>query len=160
MFAAQQAVQAISPYIEQQEQQGLEDEALTARQMAAEGKADFEDLAPEMDRLIAEENGLITREVKQTLVAMAQEGGVHGKRMVWEHLYTAARAARGPERTRAQTTEKRRRTTTAEAARIAATVSSSEGSGTRTPPNEAEARELQKRNAIRKELGQPLLEEP
>jgi hypothetical protein len=154
--SAQIALQAVQPEIEKSHERTVEEEAQTAKQLVAAEHPDFDDYTEDMDRLIRDQNGLLPEETKKQLAEIAQNG-VEGKRMAWEHLYLAARAARGPRRQQAQTVEKERRTKRADAAKIAATVSTAEGSGAHTPPNAAEQAVLQKRNAIRQRLGQPEL---
>lgn len=156
-YAAQSALQAVEPKLEESQQRTAEEEAKNAEQIAASARPDFAEYREDMDRLISED-GPIPEETKFWLAEMAGQG-VEGKVRAWDYLYLAAVAARGPRRQQAQTVEKKRRTERSDAAKIAATVSSAEGTGAHTPPSAAESYVLQRRNAIREKLGQPLLTE-
>jgi len=157
-FAANQAMQAMAPLVQREQERMIEDEAEVAKMIVADGKDDFDDLQDEMDRLVRED-GLLPVETKQRLAAMAQQGGVEGKVHAWEYLYMAAQAAKGKTRAKAQRVEDGRRRAKADRAKIAATVSTSEGAATRTPLSEAESYVVKRKNAIREKLGQPLIEE-
>jgi len=157
-MATNQAMQAVTPLMQREQERMIEDEAEVAKLIASDGKDDFEELQPEMDRLVREQ-GLLPEQTKQRLAAMAQQGGVEGKVHAWEYLYMAASAAKGKNRAKAQRVEDGRRRAAADRAKVAATVSTSEGAVTRTPRSEAESYVVQKKNAIRQRLGQPLIEE-
>ena len=154
-LATQHALAAVSPLIEEQKGRLVETEALRARATIASRHPDFDDLEQEMDRLVLEENGPLDADTKQWLEDTARTQGIPGKVRVLEYLYQVASQSVSPKRREAQVTEKRRRKAAADAARVSATVSSSEASGTRTPLSEAELAVLAKRNAIREKLGQP-----
>jgi hypothetical protein len=157
-FAARRATEAVRPQFEQTQEQHLVEEAMLARQIAGSQHDDFDEYLEEMDALVRSENGMLSEATKAWLAEESQKG-VEGKVRAWDHLYLAARASRGPRQQQATTVERRRRTMSSDAAKIAATVSTSEGSAARNPPNEAELAVIRKRNAIREKLGQPLLEE-
>jgi uncharacterized protein YkwD len=70
-----------------------------------------------------------------------------------------AAATRAPVRAKVAKEERQRRKVSADEARLAATVSSAEGSSTRTPLPEAELAVVRRRNAIREKAGMPLLPE-
>lgn len=157
-FAAQQAMRVVSPLIEREQERSVEDEAEIAKEIAAEGRDDFAELEAEMDRLVRED-GLLPDMTKQRLALMAQQGGVEGKIHAWEYLYMAASATKGKNRAKAQRVEESRRRAAVDRAKVAATVSSSEGAQARTPRTAAEDYVISRKNAIREKLGQPLIEE-
>lgn len=155
-FAAQQARQAVQPEIERVRSTPPDDPEAAQRAVAAK-HPDFEQLRPEMDRLIVED-GALDVETKNWLAELASQGGA-GKVRAWEYLYMTASATRAPERERTRTKERERRKVSADEDRLAATVSSSEGASTRTPLSEAELAVIRKKNGIRAKAGMPLLPE-
>jgi hypothetical protein len=157
-FAAQQAMRAVSPLLQRDQERSVEQEAEIAKGIAAEDKEDFAELEAEMDRLV-KEDGLLPAQTKQRLALMAQQGGVEGKVHAWEYLYMAASATKGKSRAKAQRVEDSRRRAAADRARVQATVSTSEGAQTRTPRTASEDYVISRKNAIRQKLGQPLIED-
>lgn len=156
-LATQHALAAVAPLLDEQKQRNVEEEAIRARSTVAARHPDFDDLEQEMDRMVLEENGLLDTPTKQWLEETARTQGVQGKVNALEYLYRVASQTASPRRREAQTIERRRRKETSDAAKVSATVSSSEATGTRTPLTEAELAVLTKRNSIRAKLGQPLL---
>jgi hypothetical protein len=155
-YAAQNARQAVQPEIERM-RSTPPDDPQAVRQAFAAKHPDFEQLEPEMDRLILED-GALDIETKQWLADLASQGGA-GKQRALEYLYMTAAATRAPVRAKVAKEERQRRKVSADEARLAATVSSAEGSSTRTPLPEAELAVVRRRNAIREKAGMPLLPE-
>jgi hypothetical protein len=156
-FAAQRALQAVSPLLAEQQQRSTEADAAAAKQYVSDQYDDFGELEQTMDNLIRED-GALPAETKQRLTQMAQSG-YEGKVHAWEFLYQAASAVKGKSRTRARSVEASRRKQDSDRAKIAATVSSSEATQTRTSRTATELAVIRKKNAIREKLGQPLLPE-
>jgi hypothetical protein len=156
-LATQHALAAVSPLLEEQQHRVVENEAIRARSTVASRHPDFDDLEQEMDRMVLEEDGVLDAAQKQWLEDTARTQGLQGKINVLEYLYRMASQNVSPSRRQAQATERRRRKETSDAAKVSATVSSSEATGTRTPLSEAELTVLAKKNSIRAKLGQPLL---
>ena len=157
-YAARHAVAAVQPLVEQQRQQAALGEADMARQTAQNTREDFAEYEDEIHRIASGENDVLPAETRQCLTGLAQQGGAEGKAFVWDYLYLTAKATTAESRARAQREERKQRRASADQRKLAATVSSAEGASVRTPPmTEAESRVIQKRNAIRKRLGQPLL---
>jgi hypothetical protein len=71
----------------------------------------------------------------------------------------AAVASTAPQRRRQKTAERQRRKAASDAAKVQATVSSSEATSVSTPLSEDELKVVRKKNAIRAKLGQPLIPE-
>jgi hypothetical protein len=140
------------------EQRSPTEEAQLARQRAAAPYEDFEEYSETMDRLVKQEEGLLPEETRQQLAQMAQSG-LEGKRMAWDYLYQAAKAMGAPNRRKAQEAEKKQRRASGNAAKVAAMVSSSEATPTRTPLTEAELIVIRKKNELRERWGQELLPE-
>jgi hypothetical protein len=155
-YAAQNARQAVQPEIERV-RSTPPDDPQAVRQAFAAKHPDFEQLEPEMDRLILED-GALDVETKQWLADLAEQGGA-GKQRALEYLYMTAAATRAPVRAKVAKEERQRRKVSADEAKLAATVSSAEGSSTRTPLPEAELAVVRRRNAIREKAGMPLLPE-
>ena len=156
-FADQRAQMATAPLLQQNAEQSARSEAQEAQQIVAAQYEDFADHLETMNRLVSEEGGL-PPETRERLQQMSQVG-LPGKIHAWEFLYQAARATNGERRRKVDRAEEGRRRAKADKAKIAATVSSSEGAQTRTPRSAAEDYVIQKKNAIRQRLGQPLIEE-
>jgi len=152
--AAQQAAQ---PLLDERAQQATLLEGRQAKQEAMARHPDFAEYEEEINRLINDDDGPLPAETKQRLEQWAREGGLEGKRLVWEHLYLTAKAVRGPSRRRAQDLERGRRRAAGDAARVGATVSTAEGTPVRTPLSASERRKLEIRNSLRKEWDLPLL---
>lgn len=133
------------------------DDAETAMKAVADRYPDFETLRPEMDRLVTSPDGL-DDPTKNWLTSLAQSGP-EGKERAWEYLYLQANTSTAPQRAKAQQEERKQRRASSDAAKLAATVSSNEGTPTRTPLSEAELAVIRKKNAIRSKLGQELLPE-
>jgi hypothetical protein len=155
-YAAQEARKAVQPEIERV-RSTPPDDPVAVRQAFAAKHPDFEQLEPEMDRLILEE-GALDMETKSWLADLASQGGA-GKQRALEYLYMTAAATRAPVRAAVAKEERQRRKVSADEAKLAATVSSAEGSSTRTPLPEAELAVVRRRNAIREKAGMPLLPE-
>ena len=155
--ATQHALAAVQPLLQEQQTRSIESEAVQARAAVAARHPDFDELEQEMDRLVLSENGPIDEGTKQWLEQTALTGGVQGKVIALEHLYAIASQTISPKRRQARAAEQNRRKASADAAKVSATVSSSEASGARTPLSEAELAVLAKKNAIRAKLGQPQL---
>lgn len=157
-FAAMHARAAVQPQPPQQVSNGeIPDDPQVAQRVVAARFADFDELIPEMDRLMAAEDGL-GDDTKRWLVDLAEEGGT-GKARAWEYLYHTAKATRLPVREQTVKKERQRRKVSADADKLAATVSSSEGASTRTPLSEAEQAVIRRKNGIREKAGLPLLPE-
>jgi len=156
-YAEQRAEMATAPLFQRDAAQAARSEAERAQEIVAEQYPDFNDHMETMNRLVGEEGGL-PPETRQRLQQMSQVG-LPGKIHAWDFLYQAARAQNGESRRKAQRVEEGRRRAAADRAKVAATVSSSEGAQTRTPLSEADAYVVQRKNAIRQRLGQPLIEE-
>src|SRR5499427_7397147 len=156
-LATQLALQAVAPLLRDRQAQETENEAVRARATLASRHPDYEEMEREMDRLVLEENGVLDDDQKQWLEDTAREKGFQGKVHVLEYLYSVASQTTTPQRRKAQAAERGRRKAASDAAKVSATVSSSEATGTRTPLSEAELAVRAKKNAIRAKLGQPLL---
>jgi len=156
-LATQLALQAVAPILQDRQAQEAEREAVRARATLASRHPDYEEMEREMDRLVLEENGVLDDDQKQWLEDTAREKGFQGKVHVLEYLYSVASQTTTPQRRKAQAAERGRRKAASDAAKVSATVSSSEATGTRTPLSEAELAVRAKKNAIRAKLGQPLL---
>jgi hypothetical protein len=145
---------ALAPQVEERQQADARAEAEQARREVAARYEDFESLSDEMDRL-----AVSLPEDQRAVLYDQAISGVEGKKLVWEHLYLLASRERAPARARANAEEKKRRRASGDSAKVAATVSSSEGAAGRTPQlSEAERAVLDKRNALRKEWGLPQVE--
>jgi hypothetical protein len=156
-FAAQSALRAVSPLLAERQKQTEGQEAEAARERVKQQHPDFDDYADEMDKLITEP-GLLSENVRQWLFDLSKQGA-EGKERAWDYLYMAAAAKAAPSRRKAADAERSRRRASADRAKVAATVSTSEGAATRTPLSEAELTEIRYKNRLRKEWGQPLLPE-
>lgn len=157
ILAEQRALSAVSPLIDERRRMAGTEEAEQARIEVATKFSDFDDMQEEMDKLV-NEDGALPQDTKVWLAQMASSG-LEGKTRAWEYLYLAARAQREPRRARADTAEQKRRRSSGDAAKVAATVSTSEGTGARTPASPAEQRVLQRKQELRKEWGLDPLEE-
>jgi hypothetical protein len=157
ILAEQRALSAVSPLIDERRRLQGTEEAEQARIEVATRFPDFDDLQEDMDKL-ANEDGALPQDTKAWLTQMASSG-LEGKQRAWEYLYLAARAQREPRRARAASQEQKRRRSSADAAKIAATVSTSEGTATRTPASPAEREAFRRKQELRKATGLPLLDE-
>lgn len=154
-FATQQA-QLVAEHARRSETTHLQ-QAEAAKNAVAAKYPEFRDLEKEMDRLVVEP-GALDDETKQWLHQTASTS-IEGKQRAWEYLYLVASSTRAPARAKANGEERRRRRTSADAAKVAATVSSSEGTAVRTLPSAADLAMIRKRNGIREKAGLPLLAE-
>jgi hypothetical protein len=156
-YAAQTALAAVSPVVQQLQTNNAPNEAEAAKTVVAARYPDFNELQDDMDRLISDPN-VLDDSTKNWLTQLAGQG-MEGKARAWEYLYLTASATRAPQRAKAAKVERERRKTSADAAKVAAAVSSSEGSSVRTPLSEAELAVIRKKNGIRERAGLPLLPE-
>ena len=156
-FAEARAMQAVTPLMQREQAQNADNEARQAKELVAAQYPDFAELEETMNRLINDPSAL-PAETRGRLAQMASIG-VEGKIHAWDFLYQAASASKGRTRGRAQRKQDAAGKEASDRAKIAATVSSAEGTQPRTSRTATEEYVLQKRNAIRARLGQPLIEE-
>lgn len=157
-FADERAQAATAPLMQRDAAVVAKQEAEEARQIVASQYEDFAEHQQEMDRLIRDPDSPLPEEARVRLQQMSSVGLV-GKVHAWDYLYQAARATQRDTQGKKQRLTDGRRKAAAERAKIAATVSSSEGAQARTPLSEAESYVVRRKNAIRQKLGQPLIEE-
>lgn len=155
-YAEQRAIAAVAPLLQDRQQAAAVDEAEHARAKIAARHEDFGEYEDEMNRLIEEE--VLPLETRQMLHGWATSG-LEGKVAAWDYLYAQAKASAVPRREQARTQERARRRTSGDAAKVAATVSSSEATPTRTTLTESERAVIGKKNELRKEWNLPLLDE-
>ena len=155
-FAEARAMQAVAPVMQREQASAAAGEAQRARAMISQQYPDFDEYDETINRLI-NEPGALPEETRMRLTQMAQIG-LEGKLHAWDFLYHAAQASQGRKRGRAQAVADGRSKEASDRAKIAATVSASEGSQTRTPPSAAEAYVSDRKNAIREKMGLPLIE--
>jgi len=153
--ATQQAIAAVKPVVDDASKppQGESDQA--AYDAVARRHPDFGEMGAEMDRVAKS----LDDDTRSWLRELAT-GDRAGQERAWEYLYRTAVATKvTPRRAATTRTERERRRVSGDAAKIAATVSSSEATATRTPLSEAEQAVLRRRNGIRERAGIPLLTE-
>jgi len=156
-FAEARAMQAVTPLMQREQAQNADTEARQAKELIAAQYPDFAEMQETMNHLINDPNAL-PPETRARLAQMASVG-IEGKIHAWDFLYHAASASKGRSRGRAQRKQDAAGKAASDRAKIAATVSSAEGTQTRTSRTATEEYVLRKKNAIRAELGQPLIEE-
>ncbi len=150
------ALSVVAPLLEERRSESAQSDAEAAKLQVAEQHADFSEYEADMDRLIQEDDAL-PESTRQWLAEMANSG-LEGKVRAWDYLYTKAKAERAPSRQRAAEAERKQRRSSADAAKVAASVSSSEATAARTPLTEAERFALERKNELRARTGLPLLE--
>jgi hypothetical protein len=155
-MAEQRAQAAVQPMAQDRASAVERAEAVAAKEQLAQTYPDFKEHQEEMDRLVA--SGELDPGTAAWLRSTALSG-FEGKLRAWEYLYLQASRTKAPTKQKATTTERKRRQSSADAAKVAASVSSAEGSAARTPLPAAEQSVLERRNALRKEWNLPLLEE-
>ena len=155
-LAEQTAVMQTAPLLEQQRPSATEEAELAKARVAARYE-DFDQYAEARDRLI-QEDGALPEETKAWLADLAREG-LEGKMKAWDYLHLAAVATGAPSRRRAQAAERKQRKASADRAKVAATVSSAEGTQTRTPLPEADLAVIRQKNVLREKWDLPLLPE-
>jgi hypothetical protein len=132
-----------------------QEEAVAARALALQRRPDLVEYEDDMAAVVDQ----LAPETREWLKEEAQSG-VEGKARALEYLYLEARAGRAPRREAAQKRENARRRSSATAAKVDATVTSSEATPVRTPLSEAEQEALRVKNERRVAWGQePLPEE-
>lgn len=157
VFAERRAEAAVAPLRQEMAQRAALTEASRAKEMVAARYPDFNDYQEEMDRL-AKGNGVLPDDTRRYLSGLADQG-VGGKARAWEHLYLIATHTQGARQTKRNNAVSKSRKASAEKAKIAATVSSAEAGGARTPPSEAESYAIKRKNEFRRRQGLPLIEE-
>lgn len=152
-LAEQRARQAVQPIVSDRQASAAEAQAAEAKRQVASKYDDFGEYEEKMNELIG---SLADPEAK--MLADLAVSSPQGRQLAWEQLYLRAKVESQPTRARATTEEKKRRKASGDAAKVAATVSTSEGSASRTPASQAETEALQIKNSIRAEAGLPLIE--
>lgn len=152
-MAEQRAAIASAPTPEQQERQHA-DERLAAQQAVMARRPDMEQYQEAMGEVLDN----LPQERLDWLRAQT-ESGREGMELALEWLYLEARVHKSTPVQAAADAERRQRTASAEAAKLAATTSSAEGTPTRTPLTEAEKAGLAVKNRNRVAWGLEPLEE-
>lgn len=156
-LSEQRARAVVQPMISDRNAALVRSEAEVAKQYVNARYADFGEYQEEMDRLV-EQEGVLDEQTKVWL-AQTASSGFEGKMRAWEYLYLTAVRTKAPGKAQARNTEGKRRRSSADAAKVAATVSTSEGAARTSPGSATEQEILSRRNELRKEWGLPLLEE-
>jgi len=154
-MAAMVARQAAAPLLAERAARDAKIEGDQAKQMVEAQIPDFAEYEADINQLLTEDTGLIPADTMAWLTDLATNHGLQGKVTAWQNLYIVARSARAPARKRAQQTERAARRQSGDAARVAATVSTAEGSATRTPMTARQRTETEIRNSLRREWGMP-----
>lgn len=156
-IAKLEAQQAVEPALQRDRQDTAAADAVAAQQRVAAQHPDFAEYREEMDRIMVDDS-VISPATKQFLAELAEQGP-DGKERAWEFVYMAAKATKAPTRRAAQAEAKKQRRASADADKVAATVSSAEGTAVSTPLS-AEEREINRRkNVMRARNGMELLPE-
>jgi hypothetical protein len=124
-----------------------EDETAQAESLVKAKYGDLDDYKDDMTAVVDR-----LSDADRIWLRQLAESGVEGKERAIEHVYLAAKAARPSNSAKAREAEKARRRTSAEAATLAATSPTAEGTSTRTPPPAAEAEGLRRKRGLRERM--------